>query len=40
LKDLNQRSNVIITPHIAGYSKESLFKMADTLIRKLKAGGY
>lgn len=40
LKDLSQRSNVIITPHIAGYSKESLFKMADTLIRKLKAGGY
>jgi D-3-phosphoglycerate dehydrogenase len=40
LNGLSHRPNVIITPHIAGYSQESLFKMADTLIRKLKAAGY
>ena len=35
LKNLVSRKNVLITPHIAGYSKESLFRMPAVILEKL-----
>lgn len=35
LNDLFKRSNVLVTPHIAGYTYEALFKMSHTLLAKI-----
>lgn len=40
LQWLVHQENVLITPHIAGYSHEALYKMAEILIEKLEKNGY
>ncbi|HET9430926.1 MAG TPA: NAD(P)-dependent oxidoreductase [Chitinophagaceae bacterium] len=36
---LLSRRNVILTPHIAGYSHEAFYRMSEVLIEKLKTAG-
>ena len=35
VNELNNRSNVIITPHVAGWTSESYFKLSNTLAEKI-----
>ena len=35
LIDLNKRTNVVLTPHVAGWTKESYFKLSDVLADKI-----
>ena len=37
LTKLLQLENVFVSPHVAGWTNESLFKIADTLVRKITA---
>jgi D-3-phosphoglycerate dehydrogenase len=37
LTKLLQLDNVLVSPHVAGWTHESLFKIADTLVRKITA---
>ena len=39
LHSLTDRDQVIVTPHIAGYTPEALFKMSDMLVQKLETAG-
>jgi D-3-phosphoglycerate dehydrogenase len=32
---LNKQENVLLTPHIAGYSQEAFYKMSRILLEKL-----
>jgi D-3-phosphoglycerate dehydrogenase len=34
--DLRSRDNVLITPHIAGYTNEAFLRMAEVVVQKLK----
>ena len=34
---LNKSNNVILTPHIAGWTHESKLKLAQTIVSKIKA---
>jgi D-3-phosphoglycerate dehydrogenase len=36
-ENLVARNNVLITPHIAGYSRESLYRMPEVILQKLDA---
>ncbi|MBC7553548.1 MAG: hydroxyacid dehydrogenase [Taibaiella sp.] len=38
--ELMRNSNVITTPHIAGYTVEALYKMSTTLLAKILEGNY
>ena len=39
LHSLTDRDQVIVTPHVAGYTQEALFKMSDMLVQKLETAG-
>jgi phosphoglycerate dehydrogenase-like enzyme len=34
---LYRRNNVVLTPHVAGWTHESKFKIADTILTKWKS---
>jgi D-3-phosphoglycerate dehydrogenase / 2-oxoglutarate reductase len=40
LQFLMNQTNVILTPHIAGYSNEAYRKMSEVLIEKLRLSGH
>jgi len=40
LSFLANHPDVVLTPHIAGYSHEAFYKMSETLIKKLKSSGF